>query len=290
MRNPIKFVKNHGIHAFIFQLIVGGKIASLFINPLLWIATISYFAFNSVVGPTIEALYPTPIFYMAVISLVFGNFLYLYYYMIGCAKRGHWSLMKFIFLIPFYWLSISFAAIIAAYQLIVKPHYWEKTVHGLHLDNNTPDETMVEIKPPKPSNPPRRFAAAYTLARKGMVTGGALIAASVFANFANFAYNAYLGRSISVEDFGLISLVGSFFYLSTIPMGALGKTVTHRTAFLLGKYDTPLKSFWSHVRLRALVAGTAATIIWVAATPFLAILFKSPSYDPFLLFAPVWPK
>jgi len=288
MRNPVKFVKTHGIHAFIFQLVVGGKIASLFINPILWAATISYFAFNSITGPTIEALYPAPIFYIAVISLIFGNFLYLYYYMIGCAKRGHWSLVKYVFLVPFYWLAISFASVIALYQLIVKPHYWEKTVHGFHHAKVAQEQIQAEIKAQKAQSRQRRLASAYALARSGIATGGALIAASIFGNFANFAYNAYLGRSISVEDFGLISLVGSFFYLSTVPMGALGKTVTHRTAFLLGKYEIPVKQFWSHIRLRAIIAGTIATLVWLAVTPLLAIFFKSASYGPFLLFAPVW--
>src|SRR3989338_8862120 len=92
MRNPIGFIRTNGLHAFIFQLVVGGKIASLFINPLLWAATISYFLLYNLVGPTIEILYPTLIFYIAVVSLVFGNFLYLYYYMIGCAQRAHWQL------------------------------------------------------------------------------------------------------------------------------------------------------------------------------------------------------
>ncbi len=288
MRNPVSFVRQKGIHALFFQLTVGGKIAFMFINPFLWVATISYFALNHLVGPTIESLYPAPIFYMAVISLVFGNFMFMYYYMIGCAKRGHWSLVKYVFLIPFYWLAISFAAAVAAYQLIAKPHYWEKTVHGFHLARVAKDQLRVEIKAQEAQSRQRKFASAYALARSGIATGGALIAASIFANFANFAYNAYLGRRISTEDFGLISLVGSFFYLSTVPMGALGKTVTHRSAFLLGKYEIPLKQFWSHVRLRAIIAGTITTLIWLALTPILAILFKSPSYGPFLLFAPVW--
>ena len=288
MRNPFKLIKTHGVHAVIFQFVVGGKIASLFINPFLWVATISYFALYRIVGPTIEALYPAPVFYIAVISLVFGNFLYLYYYMIGCAQRQHWSLIKYVFLIPFYWLSISFAAVIAAYQLIIKPHYWEKTVHGFHHAKVAQDQARAEIKAQKAQDRARRFADAYALARSGIATGGALIAASIFANFTNFAYNAYLGRRISVEDFGLISLVGSFFYLSTVPIGALSKTVTHRAAFLLGKYEVPLKEFWSHVRFRAITAGFSAMLIWLAAAPALAILFKSTSTQPFILFAPVW--
>jgi len=45
MRHPVSFFREHGIHALIFQLLVGGKTAFVFINPLLWLATISYFVF-----------------------------------------------------------------------------------------------------------------------------------------------------------------------------------------------------------------------------------------------------
>jgi len=133
MRNPLNFLRQNGIHAFIFQLVVGGKIASMIINPLLWVTTIAYFTLNQYVGDIINSLFPTWIFYIAVVSLVFGNFLFIFYYMIGCAKRGHTQIIKYVFFIPFYWVMASMAAAIAAYQLFVKPHYWEKTHHGLHL-------------------------------------------------------------------------------------------------------------------------------------------------------------
>jgi len=157
MRNPINFIKANGFHALIFQLIIGGKIASMFINPFLWLATISYFAINSLVGPAIEALYPAPIFYMAVFSLVFGNFLFVYYYMIGCAKRGHWSLMRYVFLVPFYWLMMSVAGVVALKQLILKPHFWEKTIHGYYPPFKTSAaHTKLPAQPPifTPNNLP----------------------------------------------------------------------------------------------------------------------------------------
>lgn len=132
-RNPYQFVKTNKHHAFLFNLILGGKIAFILINPFLWLATFSYFALYAYVGPAIERLYPAVVFYMAGVSLVFGNFLYLYYYMIGLMKREQYSLIKYIFFVPFYWLMISFAGFYALYQLILKPHYWEKTTHGLHL-------------------------------------------------------------------------------------------------------------------------------------------------------------
>ncbi len=133
MRNPAVFFGNYGIHAWIFQLLMGGKIAFCFLNPILWIMTISYFALYNLVGPTIESIYPAYIFYFALVSLVFGNFMFFYVYMIGCAKRSQWSLLKNLFFLPVYWLLTSVAAFVALYQFIVKPHYWEKTIHGLDM-------------------------------------------------------------------------------------------------------------------------------------------------------------
>lgn len=132
-RKLFDFHMSHGLHAWFFHLVIGGKIAFILINPLLWLATISYFTLYKFVGPTIESLYPPLVFYMAGISLVMGNFLFMYYYMIGTYKRGHYDVIKYVFLVPIYWLMISISGMIALYQLILKPHYWEKTVHGLHI-------------------------------------------------------------------------------------------------------------------------------------------------------------
>jgi hypothetical protein len=51
----------------------------------------------------------------------------------GCVKKEEWALIKYIYLIPLYWGLISIAGYYAFYQLLFKPHYWEKTLHGLHL-------------------------------------------------------------------------------------------------------------------------------------------------------------
>jgi len=118
-----------------FQLIVGGKVLSMLINPLMWLIVIMYFAFRSVVGEFIDSFFPAPIFYMAIFSLIFGNSLYLYYYMVGSAKRGNEELIKYAALVPFYWLAMSAAAYMAIYKLITAPHHWSKTKHGLHLNN-----------------------------------------------------------------------------------------------------------------------------------------------------------
>lgn len=132
-RQPLKFISEKGYHALIFQLLMGGKVAFILINPFLWIATLSYFLLNHWVGDAIESVYPGFTFYTALVSLVFGNFLFMYYYMIGLVKRNHWELLKYLIFVPFYWILVSWAGYVALRQLIIKPHYWEKTVHGINL-------------------------------------------------------------------------------------------------------------------------------------------------------------
>lgn len=134
MRKPHKFSnKWNRPNSFTFQLIIGGKIASMFINPFMWSLTILYFVFRETLGASIEALFITPVFYIAITSLIIGNFLYMYYYMMGCARRGYFGIIKYVLLTPFYWLFMSAAAWTAIYLLIKKPHHWSKTLHGLHL-------------------------------------------------------------------------------------------------------------------------------------------------------------
>jgi cellulose synthase/poly-beta-1,6-N-acetylglucosamine synthase-like glycosyltransferase len=124
-----------GTDILVFQLVMGGKVASMFINPILWGLTLAYFVFRPVVGGFIESMYVAPIYYAGLFSLVIGNFLYMYYYMVGAAKRGRWELVAFAFLVPVYWLAMSVAAYYAIYELIRRPHHWHKTTHGLHLSS-----------------------------------------------------------------------------------------------------------------------------------------------------------
>lgn len=289
MRNPVEFARVHGKHALIFQLIVGGRIAFMLINPLLWAITISYFTLYWLVGPTIESLYPTAIFYMAVISLVFGNFTYLYNYMIGAAKRGHWDLIKYTLLIPFYWLMMSWAAVIAVYQLFFKPHYWEKTVHGLHLDNAVAkQEKEIMRQQASKVRGARIQRLADLITSKEAIGQGALVASSLLGNILNFVYNAYLGRKVSLEEFGVISLIGSLLYIAQVPWKALSRAVTHKSAFLFGEYGEPIKEFWITVRKNNYLLAMALTGCWLAVIPLLRIFFQIREVLPFVLFTPVW--
>lgn len=136
MRRPKEFVFSaKEPDVLTFQLVVGGKVLSIFINPFMWLMTLAYFVFRPWIGDLIESFYPPLIMYTGFFCLIVGNFLYLYCYMIGCVRRGYYDLVKYVFLVPFYWLGMSLAGWKAIYELIRKPHYWAKTVHGFHINN-----------------------------------------------------------------------------------------------------------------------------------------------------------
>ena len=147
MRRPLRYLSSGSLGEFLsLQLVVGGKTLVLFLNPLLLLLFGIYIFFRPAVGDIYHTLFPKPLLYMGTISLIFGNFFYFYIYLIACVRRKQYRLIKWMVFIPFYWLMMSVAAALALFQLIVKPHYWEKTVHGLHLRANAPppDEAWQE--------------------------------------------------------------------------------------------------------------------------------------------------
>lgn len=150
----------------LFHLIVGGKVLSMLINPFMWLITISYFAFRSVIGPTIESFYPGPVLYLGVFSLVFGNFMYMYIYMIGCVKRGYYELIKYALLTPIYWLAMSIAAWRSLFEMIYRPFYWSKTVHGFHLQHKQRIKKTHKFKKENQSDGFKHVLEQYTFTNK----------------------------------------------------------------------------------------------------------------------------
>lgn len=285
MRTPLSFLRTRGIHAFIFQLVIGMRMVFILVNPILWITTLSYFIFYPIVGPTIEALYPAPIFYMAVFSLVLGNFMHLYNYMIGAAKRRVWGVIKYVYLVPVYWLMTSVAAGIALYQLFTKPHYWEKTSHGHHLDRQDRERLREERRMSAEAARQEQIEKVRGWARGSLVGGGALVVSAMAANFANFLYNAYLGRNIDLAEFGTVSLISSILSVTSIFTGSFGKTIVYKTAYLLGKFKNPTVEFLEKVEKWGWTLSFLLTFSWVGLTPFLAKYFNADIF-PFLLFTP----
>jgi len=129
MRHPLILWRELGPGGFVgFQLLLGGTVLVLLLNPLFWALVPLWFATRSAL---LQQLFPGPVFYLGATALYVGNILFIYLAMAGSLGRGYHALTKYALLSPVYWVLMSVAAWKGALQLICRPHYWEKTRHGL---------------------------------------------------------------------------------------------------------------------------------------------------------------
>ncbi len=128
MRRPVALWRRLGPVGFLgFQLFIGFPPMTALINPLLW----TTFVIGIAIGPeNVARFYPGPVLYLAMLNLLIGNAMYIYFNMVAAAKRKWYRLVPWGLLAPLYWVMHSIAAYKAAWQLVLKPHYWEKTQHG----------------------------------------------------------------------------------------------------------------------------------------------------------------
>lgn len=147
MRHPIQLWRALGARGFFsFQLIVGGTAAVFLLNPFYWLLTTVWLLTES---GTIESAFPSLLFYLGGIGFYVGNFLLAYMAAAASSRRRYYDLAKYSLLIPVYWLLMSVGAWKGMIQLIRKPFYWEKTVHGLHLQKDAGFELGSESgRPP----------------------------------------------------------------------------------------------------------------------------------------------
>jgi glycosyltransferase involved in cell wall biosynthesis/O-antigen/teichoic acid export membrane protein len=116
---------------------------------------------------------------------------------------------------------------------------------------------------------------------------GSLVAAAMVANFFNFLFNAYLGRVTGFEEFGVISLIGSFLTIAQIPFSSYSRAVTQKSAYLLGKYETPAKYYWKRLRSQCIWISLLITVVWILFIPFLTSYFKTSQIWPFVFLTPI---
>lgn len=129
MRRPVLLWRALGTRGFVsFNLVIGGTALALLLNPFYWILTGVWLLAQP---ELIEHAFPGPVFFAGAISLFFSTFAFVYVAVAGCMRRGRYRLVKYALLSPPYWVLMSIAAWKGVVQLIGRPHYWEKTVHGL---------------------------------------------------------------------------------------------------------------------------------------------------------------
>lgn len=132
MRHPLKLLREIGPSAFFsFQLLIGGTFFSLLVNPIYWLMTSAWFFFR---WDLIQALFPGSIFYIGALCLYVGNFVFTYVNIAGAMRRKYYDMVRVTLFSPAYWGLMSLGAWKGFLQLLTKPHFWEKTIHGLNVE------------------------------------------------------------------------------------------------------------------------------------------------------------
>ena len=154
LRRPWDYIlQRRARELFSLHAIIGGTPATFLVNPLMWALLGLYIAERKTLAAEFHILYVAPIFYPAVICLVAGNFLYMYLCLVACAKSEQFDLLPWVLTLPLCWALMCVAAGMALFQLIVKPHHWEKTHHGLHLSRDR-DTSALAAEPAAISRAP----------------------------------------------------------------------------------------------------------------------------------------
>ncbi len=139
-RHPIKLFKKMGLkQTFYFFFTFGGNIIMPLLNPVLWLVT-----FVSLINKNLtDYLFTPEITSIAIFNLILGNIIYVILHLIPCIIKKQYSSIPYAFLMPLYWIIMSYAAWKGAIQLINKPFYWEKTNHGLSSIQRQPIFTDI---------------------------------------------------------------------------------------------------------------------------------------------------
>lgn len=141
-RRPWSLVRVCGIRQSLgFLLLVAGTpLSFLFVLPL-WVLFVVSLA---VPAPIFAELYPGWWLWLGLFNLLVGNSLMVYVCMMGAFFRQRYGLVVWSLLNPVYWLLHSMASYKALWQLITRPHYWEKTAHGI---------SALAAQPAQPAQP-----------------------------------------------------------------------------------------------------------------------------------------
>lgn len=134
MRHPRKMIQNLGWKkCILFQLTFGGNIFLPLINPLLWTITLLILLFPEI----FSLLSPgSGLAFISTFNLIAGNLIHISLYLRTVIVEKRFSLIPAALSMPFYWILGSIGAWKGMIQLITKPHYWEKTIHGISNINN----------------------------------------------------------------------------------------------------------------------------------------------------------
>jgi cellulose synthase/poly-beta-1,6-N-acetylglucosamine synthase-like glycosyltransferase len=129
LRHPVQLARMAGVRQSVaFALLIGGTPFTFLLTPPL----LAVFAASLLIPTgTLTRLFPDWVLWVSLANLLLGNAAMVYVSMMGAFKRRRYRLVPWALVNPAYWLLHAIASYKALWQLLTRPHYWEKTLHGL---------------------------------------------------------------------------------------------------------------------------------------------------------------
>ncbi len=134
-RSPIRFVRETGFGQFLcFSILIGATPVLSLLNPVFW----AMFLWHALSGSdSVESLFPGVVGVVGLFNLIAGNLVFIYALALAAIMSTQRNLIASAILAPIGWGLISVAAWIALWELVRRPHYWQKTTHGVGKRNET---------------------------------------------------------------------------------------------------------------------------------------------------------
>lgn len=121
------------------------------------------------------------------------------------------------------------------------------------------------------------------------IDGIILVAGSMAANVLNMVLNLYLGRTLSLAEFGELTFYTSLLYFVSIPGSSYSETNGHTIAKIVGKYSTAhAKYFYEVLSRKTIWIGIVFMLLWLGLQGYLHDFFNVHTPYLVLLFAPLF--
>lgn len=128
MRHPIMLYHSLGPTGFMgFQLFIGAPCVLFLITPFIWL----FWGIELLGGWEIPSYFIGYLHVVGMFNLVAGLIIPVIFSLTVIVRSKWWDMLHYSFAFPLYWVLHSIASFKALWQLIFRPHYWEKTSHGL---------------------------------------------------------------------------------------------------------------------------------------------------------------
>lgn len=150
MRDPRQMLSDLGLVRFLgVQTLLFATVSQFALAPLLWTFWLSMFGMPHPIAITLG----TPVMWGMIVFFILSELLSLTVSMVAVSGPRHRHLMKWALSLPFYFPLATLAAYKGLHEFVVRPFYWDKTMHGVPIAGNEPEEDTTSE--PAVLDPPR---------------------------------------------------------------------------------------------------------------------------------------